>query len=153
MPVGTILDILRSDEVTNAWFVVMTIVLGIGLLTLRGCDVQGILIWIAFGWFLLGALLCGYRGEHLCGWLVTMSGCSLHIRAMQTTTRHFDFGIAGAVTSCPRLSGCFRVFGDIEANNGARDMAKQRHACRRRLAERNQGCKGWDCSSQHHDPP
>jgi hypothetical protein len=64
---------------------------------------------------------------------------------MQTTTRRFDFGIAGAVTSCPLLGGSFRVSGDIETNNGARDMAKQRHACCGRLAERNQNCKGWNC--------
>jgi hypothetical protein len=64
---------------------------------------------------------------------------------MQTTTCRFDFGIARAVTSRPRLSGCFGVFGDIETNNGARDMTKQRHGCCGRLAERNQSCKGWDC--------
>ncbi|TMJ61270.1 MAG: hypothetical protein E6G79_05480 [Alphaproteobacteria bacterium] len=32
-------------------------------------------------------------------------------------------------------------------------MAKQRHACRGRLAECNQCYKGRDCSSNHHDPP
>src|SRR5215510_11380130 len=64
---------------------------------------------------------------------------------MQTTTRRFDFGIAGAVTSCPLLSGCFRIFGDIETYNGARDTG-----CGR-LAERNQCYKSWDCSSHHRD--
>jgi hypothetical protein len=54
---------------------------------------------------------------------------------MDATTRGFDFGIAGAMASCPSLSGCFRVFGDVKANNGAGDMAKQRHACRGSLAE------------------
>src|SRR5438309_1733943 len=63
--------------------------------------------------------------------------CSLHGVAMQTMMRRFDFGIAGAVASCPPLSGCFRVFGNIKTNNGAGDMAKQRHACRGRLAECN----------------
>jgi len=66
---------------------------------------------------------------------------------MQTTTRRFDFGIAGAVTSRPCLSGCFRVFGDIETYNGARDTS-----CGR-LAEGNQCYKSWDCSSYHRDPP
>jgi len=65
---------------------------------------------------------------------------------MQTTTRHFDFGIAGAAISCPRLSGGFRVFGDIETYNGARDTS------RGRLAERNQCYKSQDCSSHHRDP-
>ena len=65
---------------------------------------------------------------------------------MQTTTRRFDFGIAGAVTSRPCLSGCFRVFGDIETYNGARDTS-----CGR-LAEGNQCYKSWDCSSDHRDP-
>jgi hypothetical protein len=57
---------------------------------------------------------------------------------MQTTTRRFDFGIAGAVTSRPCLSGCFRVFGDIETYNGTRDTS-----CGR-LAEGNQCYKSWD---------
>jgi len=43
---------------------------------------------------------------------------------MQTTTRRFDFGIAVPLTACPLFSGCFRVFGDVETNNGARHMAK-----------------------------
>jgi len=63
---GTILDILRADEATNTWFVVMIILLGVGTLTLHGYDLQRVLIWIAFGWFvLLGALLLGYGDEHL----------------------------------------------------------------------------------------
>ena len=49
----------------NAWFVVMIILLGIGALTLHRYDVQRVLIWIAFGRFVLGALLFAYRGEHL----------------------------------------------------------------------------------------
>jgi hypothetical protein len=49
----------------NTWFVVMIILLGVGALTLHRYDVQRVLIWIAFGWFVLGALLLGYRGEHL----------------------------------------------------------------------------------------
>ena len=65
MPGGTILDILRADEAMNTWFVVMIILLGVGALTLHRYDVQRVLIWIAFGWFVLGALLLGYRGEHL----------------------------------------------------------------------------------------
>jgi hypothetical protein len=51
--------------VMNAWFVIMIILLGIGALTLHRYDVWRVLIWIAFGWFVLGALLLGYRGEHL----------------------------------------------------------------------------------------
>ncbi len=63
---GTILDILRADEAMNTWFVVMIILLGVGTLTLHRYDVQRVLIWIAFGWFvLLGALLLDYGGEHL----------------------------------------------------------------------------------------
>ena len=64
-PGGTILDILRADEATNLWFVVMIFPLGVGALTLNRCDVPRVLIWIAFGWFVLGAFLLGYRGEHL----------------------------------------------------------------------------------------
>ena len=64
-PDETILDILRADEAMNTWFVVVIIPLGVGVLTLHGYDVQRVLIWIAFGWFVLGALLLGYRGEHL----------------------------------------------------------------------------------------
>ena len=52
--------------VIHAWFVVMIILLGINALTLhRYDDVQRVLIWITVGWFVLGALLLGYRGEHL----------------------------------------------------------------------------------------
>src|SRR3974390_3470013 len=72
---------------------------------------------------------------------------------MQTTTRRFNFGIVCAATSCPLLSRRFRVFGDIATNNGARDLAKQRHARCGRLAERNQSRKGWDFSSHHHKSP
>ena len=49
----------------NAWFVVMIIPARVLALTLDRHDVQRVLIWIAFGWFMLGALLLGYRGEHL----------------------------------------------------------------------------------------
>jgi hypothetical protein len=65
MPGGTILDILRTDGSLNNWFVVMIILRGVGALTLHRYDVQRFLIWIAFGWFGLGALLLGYRGEQL----------------------------------------------------------------------------------------
>lgn len=41
----------------NAWFVVMAILLGVGVPALHRYDVHRILIWIAFGWFVLGALL------------------------------------------------------------------------------------------------
>jgi hypothetical protein len=40
-----ILDILRAEEVMNAWIVVMIILLGIGALTLHRYDVWRILIW------------------------------------------------------------------------------------------------------------
>jgi hypothetical protein len=139
---GTILGILRADDVMNARCVVMTILLGVGALTLHRYDVQCVLISIAIGWFLLGAILLGYRGDHLWGSIVARSGCSLHISAVQTTTRRFDIGFAGAVTSCPRLSGCFRVLGDIETNDGARDMTKQQYARCGRLAKRNQRREG-----------
>jgi uncharacterized integral membrane protein len=62
---GTILDIL-ADEATNTWFVVMIILLGVCALTLhRYDDVQRVLTWIAFGWFVLGALVLGCGGGHL----------------------------------------------------------------------------------------
>ena len=61
---GTILDILRTDEAMSTWFVVMLILLGIGALSLYGYDVWRVLIWIAFGWFVLDALLLGYRGGY-----------------------------------------------------------------------------------------
>ena len=65
MPGGTISDVLRADDTMNTWFVVMIILLGVGALTLHRYDVQRAVIWIAFGWFVLGALLLGYRGDHL----------------------------------------------------------------------------------------
>jgi hypothetical protein len=50
----------------NTWFVVMILLLGINALTLhRYDDAQRVLIWVTLGWFVLGALLLGYRGEHL----------------------------------------------------------------------------------------
>ena len=49
----------------NARFVDMTTLLGVGALTLHRYDVQRVLIWIAFGRLVLGALPLGYRGEHL----------------------------------------------------------------------------------------
>jgi hypothetical protein len=64
MPGGTILDIVRADAM-NAWLVLMVTLLGIGGLTLHRYDVQRLLTWIAFGWFVLGALLLSYRGNHL----------------------------------------------------------------------------------------
>jgi hypothetical protein len=62
---GTILDILRADDAMNAWFVVMTILLGGSALILHRYDVRRVLIWIAFVWFVPGSLLLGYRSEHL----------------------------------------------------------------------------------------
>ena len=62
---GPILDILRADEAMNSWFVVMASLLGVCALPLNRYDLQaGVLIWIAIGWFALGALLLN-RGEHL----------------------------------------------------------------------------------------
>jgi hypothetical protein len=61
----TILDILRADQAIKTWFVVMIILLGVGALSLHRYDVQRVLIWITFGWFVLGALLPGHRGDHL----------------------------------------------------------------------------------------
>ena len=49
----------------NVWFAIMIILLGSLALTLDRYDVQRLLIWIAFGWFVLGALLIAYRREHL----------------------------------------------------------------------------------------
>src|SRR5437016_2848886 len=63
MPRGTILDILRADEAMSSWFVVKFILLGVGALTLHRYDVQRVLIWIVFGWFVLRALLPRYRGQ------------------------------------------------------------------------------------------
>jgi len=61
---GTILDILRADEAMSGWFVFKFTLLGLGALSLHRYDGQCVLIWITFGWFLLGAIL-GYRGGHL----------------------------------------------------------------------------------------
>ncbi len=49
----------------NAWFVAMTILFGVGARILHRYDVRRVLIWIAFVWFVPGALLLGYRSEHL----------------------------------------------------------------------------------------
>jgi hypothetical protein len=57
-------DILRAGEFMNTWFVVMTILFGVGALTLQGYDMRHVLIQ-GFCWFVLGGLLPGYRGEHL----------------------------------------------------------------------------------------
>ena len=65
MPGGRILDILRADDAMNTWFVVITILLGVGALILHRYDVRRVLIWIAFVWFVPGALLLRYRSEHL----------------------------------------------------------------------------------------
>ena len=89
----------------NVCCVVMAILLGVGALTLHRYDLHRVLFFFAFGRFLPGALLLGYRGEHLRGSIVTRSGCSLYGCAMQTTARRFDIGFAGAVTSRPRLGG------------------------------------------------
>jgi hypothetical protein len=51
--------------VIHAWFVIMAILVGIGALTMDRYDVWRVLLPIAVGWCLLGALLLGYRGEHL----------------------------------------------------------------------------------------
>jgi hypothetical protein len=142
---GRILDLLRADDAINAWFAVMTILPGVGAPILHRYDVRRVLNWIAFIWFVPGMLLLEYRSGHL---RLRSRACSLHVSPrMQTTTRRFDFGIAGAVTSCPRLSGCFRIFGDIETHNGARDTS------RGSMAERNQCYKSQECSSHHRDPP
>jgi hypothetical protein len=65
MPGGRILDVLRADDAMNAWFVVMTILLGVGALILHRYDLRRVLICIAFVRFVPGALLLGYRSEHL----------------------------------------------------------------------------------------
>jgi len=51
---GSIFELLRLD-----------VLLGLGLLILHRYDVHRVLIWFAFGWFVLDALLLGYRGGHL----------------------------------------------------------------------------------------
>src|SRR3954447_4159691 len=61
----TISDILRANEAMSSWFVVEFVPLGVGVLILHGHDIHRVLIWITFGWFLFGALLPGYRSEHL----------------------------------------------------------------------------------------
>jgi hypothetical protein len=58
-------DILWADEGVNTRFFVMIILFGVGALTLHGCDVRCVFIWIAFGWFVLGAFRLGYGGGHL----------------------------------------------------------------------------------------
>ena len=64
MPDETIFGILRA---ANTWLVVMIILPRGRRADLYRHGVQRVLIWIAFGWFVLGvgALLLGYRGEHL----------------------------------------------------------------------------------------
>jgi TRAP-type uncharacterized transport system fused permease subunit len=51
--------------VIQAWFVIFAILFGIGVLTMDRYDVWRVLLPIAIGWYLLGAFLLGYRGEHL----------------------------------------------------------------------------------------
>jgi hypothetical protein len=148
LPGGTRIAILRAGGALNSRFVFMFILLGDGALIFHSYDAQRILISIVFGWFVPDALLLGYRGGRL--WRGSLA-CSLHISAVQTMTCRFDFGIAGTVASCPPLSGWFRVFGDIETDNGAGDVAKERHACCGCLAECNQCCKAQDCASHHHE--
>ena len=65
MPGEMILDILRADEAMIGWIVVMIILLGVGALTLHRHDIHRVLIWIVFGWFVLGVLLLDYRGGYL----------------------------------------------------------------------------------------
>ena len=62
---GTILDILRANEAMSSWSVFKFTLLGVGALNLYRYDVQRVLIWITFGWFVLGGALLRYRGEHL----------------------------------------------------------------------------------------
>ena len=62
---GTILDILRADEAMRSWFVFKFTLLGLGALSLHRYDGQCVLIWITFGWFVLGGALLGYWGKHL----------------------------------------------------------------------------------------
>jgi len=50
--------------VIQAWFVILATLFGIGVLTMDRYDVWRVLLPIAIGWYLLGALLLGYRGEH-----------------------------------------------------------------------------------------
>jgi len=105
IPGGTILDVLGADGAMNAGVFVVIDLLGVGLLSLHGYDLQRPPIRIAFGWFSRGCLLLGYRDEHRCGSFVMRPGRGLYIGAVQTVTRRCDIGIAGAVTSCPRLGG------------------------------------------------
>lgn len=46
-------------------FVVNSDLLGFGVLTLHRYDLRRVLVWIVFGWFLLGGLLRGCGGDHL----------------------------------------------------------------------------------------
>src|SRR2546430_12817804 len=66
MPGGRNLDILRADDAMNAWFVAMTILLGVGARILHRYGVRLVLIWIAFGLFVAVALLLGYMCVSLC---------------------------------------------------------------------------------------
>jgi hypothetical protein len=47
----------------DVWWVIMILLLGIIVLTMDRYNVW--LILIGIGWFILGALLLGYRGGHL----------------------------------------------------------------------------------------
>jgi hypothetical protein len=64
-PGGSAVDILRADQALKIWFVVMIILFGVVAPSLHRYDVRCVLIWITFGWFVLGALLPGYRGNYL----------------------------------------------------------------------------------------
>src|SRR5215510_8123829 len=76
MPGGRILDILRADDAMSARFVVMTILLGGGALILHRYEVRRDLIWIAFAWFVPGALRLGY-GSGTCDLAAELAVCTL----------------------------------------------------------------------------
>ena len=57
------MNAFASSVVIHTWFVVMAILIGISVLTMD--RYVGWLIWVGVGWFVLGALLLGCRGEHL----------------------------------------------------------------------------------------
>jgi hypothetical protein len=59
-----ILGVPCADEATNSWFVVVTILLGIGALTFHGY-LQLAPIWLSFVRFVLGAFVLSDWGSHL----------------------------------------------------------------------------------------
>src|SRR5690242_16082444 len=64
---GTFLGIFCGDDLMSSWFVAMSVLFGVGALTLHRCAVQRLLTWIAFSSFVVDPVLRACGGGHL--WL------------------------------------------------------------------------------------